>query len=126
DFRSIHTYRVKLKTPPKKDKRTYLISEYGGYNFIDKDHLWRDDDVCGYVYFKSTEELMEAYEKLVTDQVIPLIKKGLCGVIYTQLSDVEIETNGIYTYDRKVLKFNPERTGDIHKKVYEAFNKVNQ
>jgi beta-galactosidase/beta-glucuronidase len=125
DFRSIHTYKLKLKTPPKKDTRAYLISEYGGYNYLDRDHLWRDDDVSGYVYFKSTEELMKAYVDLVEKQVIPLIDKGLCGVIYTQLSDVEIESNGIYTYDRKVLKFNPGKTKEIHRRIYERFHIVN-
>jgi len=126
DFRSIHTYKLKLKTPPKKDKRAYLISEYGGYNHIDKSHLWRDDDVSGYVYFKTMDELMDAYESLVNKQVIPLINKGLCGVIYTQLSDVEIESNGIYTYDRKVLKFDKERTKALHKNINDCFDEYNK
>ena len=126
DFRSIHTYKIKLKTPPKKDTRAYLISEYGGYNYLDKDHLWRDDDVCSYIIFKSIDELMAAYGKLITDQVIPLIKKGLCGVIYTQLSDVEIESNGIYTYDRKVLKFDKNKMAELHNGLFEEFIKFNK
>ncbi len=125
DFRSIHTYRIKLKRPPKKDKRAYLISEYGGYNYLDKDHLWRDDDISGYVYFKSTDELMNAYKKLVMNQVIPLIEKGLCGVIYTQLSDVEIESNGIFTYDRVLLKFKAEKMKSLHKKLQTKFDSHN-
>ena len=54
--------------------------------------------------FKDKSSLSAAYEKLHKKQVIPLIEKGLCGTIYTQLSDVENEVNGIYTYDRAVLK----------------------
>ncbi len=122
DFRSIHTYKIKLKTPPKKDKRAYLISEYGGYNYIDKTHLWRDDDVYGYKYFETLDALTDAYENLIINQVIPLIEKGLCGVVYTQLSDVEIESNGFYTYDRKVLKFNAEKIRELHNLLYEKFN----
>ncbi|MDX1359373.1 MAG: hypothetical protein R3232_11125, partial [Clostridia bacterium] len=80
----------------------------------------------GYVYFKTKDELMDAYGKLVRQQVLPLIQKGLCGVIYTQLSDVEIETNGILTYDREVLKFNPSTTRKLHEELYERFDMVNR
>ena len=125
DFRSIHTYKIKLKAPPKSDRRAYLISEYGGYNFIDTNHLWRNDDSFGYKYYKTAEELNFAYENLVNKQVLPLIEKGLIGVIYTQLSDVEIETNGIYTYDRKVLKFNPDSMKKTHESIQKAFEIFN-
>lgn len=125
DFLSVHTYVNNLKSPPENDKRTYLISEYGGYNYIDKDHLWRDDDVSGYKYFDTVNELMDAYESLIMEQVIPLIRKGLCGVIYTQLSDVEIESNGIFTYDRKVLKFDSDKMKFLHEKINDAFIRFN-
>jgi hypothetical protein len=126
NFRSIHRYKIKLKKAPKKDKRAFLISEYGGYNFIDKHHLWSDKDEFGYLFFSSIKDLMNAYEKLVNEQVSPLIEDGLCGVIYTQLSDVEIETNGIYTYDRKVLKFDPTRTKSAHMLLYDKFEQFNK
>jgi len=125
DFRSVHTYKKKLKSPPADDKRAYLISEYGGYNFIDTEHLWRNDDSFGYQYYKTCDELNSAYKELIEEQVVPLIKDGLCGVIYTQLSDVEIETNGFFTYDRKVLKFDSEMMNELHKKVQMAFNATN-
>jgi len=121
DFKSVHTYKIKLKDPSKNDKRAYLISEYGGYNLIDRDHLWRSDDTSGYKYFKSQDELTEAYCSLIEKQVIPLVEKGLCGVIYTQLSDVEIETNGFYTYDRKVLKMNADKVSLSHEKLMKTF-----
>ena len=54
------------------------------------------------------EELLAAYTALMERQVLPLIKKGLSGAIYTQLTDVEEETNGFLTYDRKVMKLDPE------------------
>jgi len=125
DFLSVHTYKSKLTAPSANDRRAYFITEYGGYNYIDKDHLWRDDDEYGYKYFSTAKKLNRAYESLITDQVIPLIDKGLCGVIYTQLSDVEIETNGIFTYDRKVLKFDSEKTKALNNEIQERFKIVN-
>lgn len=125
DFLSVHTYKKKLKNPPKNDKRAYIISEYGGYNYIDNNHLWRNDDEYGYKYFPTIEKLNYAYESLIKDQVIPLIGKGLCGVVYTQLSDVEIETNGLFTYDRKVLKFDSKKLKALHNEVQKKFNDVN-
>ncbi|MBN2558982.1 MAG: hypothetical protein JXB33_09540 [Clostridia bacterium] len=125
DFLSRHTYIKELKRPPDCDKRAYLISEYGGYNCILTDNLWRDDDTSGYKYFPTTGMLMDAYEELLKGQVLPLIEYGLCGTIYTQLSDVEIETNGIYTYDRKVLKFDAMRMRSLHAMLDDAFRKQN-
>jgi uncharacterized protein Yka (UPF0111/DUF47 family) len=54
--------------------------------------------------FDTTEELSKAYKELYEGQVVPLIEKGLSGVVYTQLSDIEEEVNGLVTYDRKVIK----------------------
>ncbi|MCD6322254.1 MAG: glycoside hydrolase family 2 [Clostridiales bacterium] len=125
DFLSIHTYKTKLKAPSANDRRAFFITEYGGYNYLDKGHLWRDDDDYGYKYFTTTEKLNKAYESLITDQVIPLIDKGLCGVVYTQLSDVEIETNAIFTYDRKVLKFNEAAMKKLHALIQNRFNEFN-
>ena len=72
------------------------------------EHSFNPDKVYGYRMYKSREALGEAVRKLYRDQVIPLIGKGLCGAIYTQVSDVEDETNGVFTFDRKVQKILPE------------------
>ena len=60
--------------------------------------------IFGYKKFDTTKELSEAYKELYEGQVLPLVEKGLSGVVYTQLSDVEEEVNGLVTYDRKVIK----------------------
>ena len=56
--------------------------------------------------------------------VIPSIPYGLCGCIYTQLSDIEDEINGLYTYDRQICKVNKERLLEIQKKIHQEFNLI--
>ncbi|MBI9106424.1 MAG: glycoside hydrolase family 2 [Spirochaetales bacterium] len=124
DFRSLHTYVIKLKKPKKPDKRVYFISEYGGYNLQCKGHLWDEDSEWGYRIFKNRATLQTAYEQLIRDQLIPLIEKGLGLGVYTQFSDVEIESNGYFTYDRKVLKIDAEVVKGLNKEIYAAFNKA--
>ena len=63
-----------------------------------------------------------AYHRLYEHQILPLIPRGLSATVYTQLSDVEDEINGLYTYDRKVLKFDAERLLQLNKKLYEVFD----
>lgn len=102
DFRSVHNYFRKLVVE-KDEKRAFVISEYGGYACHVKGHS-SVDRVFGYKKFDSLEELSKAYRELYNEQVCPLIEKGLSGVVYTQLSDIEEEVNGLVTYDRKVVK----------------------
>ena len=66
------------------------------------------------------EVFMEALEKLYKNEVIPQIKKGLCATVYTQVSDVEDETNGLLSYDRKVLKVDTQKMLEIisHKRIF--------
>ncbi len=103
DVQSIHTYFFRLKMPPQ-DHRAVIISEYGGYSYSEKGHLWREGRQFGYKKFASREEFNGAYLALIKKQLKPLIARGLSGAIYTQLTDVETETNGLLTYDRKVIK----------------------
>ena len=63
---------------------------------------------------------MEALKSLYWEQVLPLVKDGLCGAIYTQVSDVEDETNGLFTFDRQVLKVAPEDLKDIADALQDA------
>ena len=102
DFNSVHNYFRKLKVE-KDNKRASVISEYGGYACHVTGHS-SVERVFGYKKFDTTEELSKAYTELYEGQVLPLIEKGLSGVVYTQLSDIEEEVNGLVTYDRKVIK----------------------
>lgn len=109
DIQSMHKYVLPVKMPKLDKKRAFVITEFGGYqNRVDK-HTWSENKTFGlYLKFKNKSTLTNAYKKLYEKQIIPLIDKGLCGTIYTQVSDVENEYNGIYTYDRKVLKIEED------------------
>ncbi len=100
DFLSIHNYFTRLKVP--KSKRAVLLSEFGGYS------MCVGEDGFGYRKYESREELARALTKLYQTKVAPLVKKGLSGAIYTQLSDVETEINGLITYDRTTEKVDRE------------------
>ncbi len=121
DFASRHTYFVKLKKPPKKDRRVYFVSEYGGYNCQFPGHLWDETSKFGYKMFKNEVALEAAYQQLILAQLVPLISEGLGAAVYTQLSDVEIESNGFFTYDRKILKIKAETIRRLNDEIYAIF-----
>lgn len=107
DIQSMHKYILPIRMR-KLDNRAFVITEYGGYSQKVPGHMWNPKKAFGYLMFGSLAKLSASYEKLHKKQVIPLIEKGLSGTIYTQVSDVENEVNGIYTYDRAVLKMDEE------------------
>ena len=107
DLESLHVYFKKVRMPRKASRPIYL-SEFGGYCYAVKGHLFDEEKSYGYKNFKSLEEFKGAFIKLYKNEIIPAIEKGLCASIYTQVSDVEEEINGIMTYDRKVTKLSPE------------------
>lgn len=119
DFKSVHKYILPVHAPTKMRTagRPYVLSEYGGYSWNIKDHVWNAKRSFGYIMFKNSEGLSKAYKNLHEKQIIPLIKKGLCATVYTQVSDVEFEVNGIYSYDRKVLKLDAEMIKEINRKL---------
>ena len=105
DFKSEHNYFSKQYVI--SDKRAYVISEFGGYACPVKKHL-STSHIYGYRIHKSLSDFQTAYQKLMKSEVEPLIAKGLCGTVYTQVSDIEDEVNGILTYDRKVCKLKKD------------------
>ena len=124
DFNSRHTYVIELQPPAKEDARIYFISEYGGYNFQEKGHLWDEKSEFGYRMFDDKGALAEAYVGLIHGQLIPLVSSGLGAAVYTQWSDVEIESNGLFSYDRKVLKIDREHVWALNQELYAAFEAV--
>ncbi len=107
DFRSIHKYILPFITP-KYDGRPIVLSEYGGYSQKLKGHVWNWEKSFGYQMYSSKESLTAAYKKLHEKQIIPAIRKGLCATVYTQVSDVEFEVNGMLTYDREIVKLDED------------------
>jgi len=102
DLRSQHYYFFKLVLAWEKHRAT-VLSEFGGFPYRVEGHSCCEK-VYGYHPCQSLEELWQAYAKLMKEVIEPEIKKGLSATVYTQLSDVEEEVNGILTYDREVCK----------------------
>ena len=106
DFISIHNYFRPLTVPVKQwANRAFFLSEYGGYACQIKEHC-SVERVFGYKHYDSLTEFETACQKLIKESLLPLREQGLCGAVFTQLSDVEEEVNGILTYDRKINKLS--------------------
>ncbi len=107
DVVSSHIYfrPVRLKTAAKP----VFLSEFGGYSYKVDGHSFNINKTYGYRFFSNRNDFEEALIRLYETEIIPAISKGLCGAVYTQLADVEDETNGLVTYDRQVIKVNAER-----------------
>ena len=102
DFDSEHIYfKVKELHP---GKRPLLVSECGGYAMKVENHVYNEEKSYGYGKAETKEELTKQILFMYEKMILPFIKTGVCGCIYTQLSDVEDEINGLYTYDRKICK----------------------
>ena len=118
DLDSHHVYFKKLKTKIHPELPTF-ISEFGGYSHRCDGHLFGDGNY-GYKTYEKRSEFEAALESLYLNEVLPLVKKGVSALIYTQISDVEDETNGFLTYDRKVLKVDAEHFFKISKALKDA------
>lgn len=116
DFRSIHKYIMPVILP-KYDNRPIVLSEYGGYSCKLEGHVWNWDKSFGYQMYADKDKLTEAYRKLHEKQIIPNIKNGLSATVYTQVSDVEFEVNGMLTYDREVMKLHEDVVKAINEKM---------
>ena len=121
DVKSIHNYFRKLKI--KKDqKRCVALTEFGGYSYHIRNRSFSNEEY-GYKKFHSKEELSKGIEHLWERDLINNIRYGLSASVFTQLSDVEDETNGIITYDREELKVFPDRIIRINRNLYDEFFK---
>jgi beta-galactosidase/beta-glucuronidase len=109
DFLSSHQYFFKLKKPISDKKRPFVLSEFGGYSLILAEHDWNQEKSFGYKMFKTIPELTNAFVNLMEKEAAPLVAKGLSATVYTQLSDVETEVNGLLTYDRSLVKMDGEK-----------------
>lgn len=103
DVESLHLYYAN-RNIQSSEKKPIVISECGGYSLIVPGHFYSKYNHYGYGNCDSAEEMTEKIVRMYKEMVLPAIKKGVCGSVYTQLSDVEDETNGLLTYDRKIEK----------------------
>ncbi len=115
DTKSLHVYFRRVRLPWNK-KRCIILSEFGGLVLPIKGHLMEGNSV--YKNYDNKEGYIKAYEKMIHRDVIKNIPKGLAASIYTQLSDVEEETNGFVTFDREVIKVDIKKIKEINDKIH--------
>lgn len=114
DVISKHIYFTPIRV--KKGDRPYVLSEFGGYSMKVKGHTF-NNKMFGYKVYGSKAGLTKAYSRLYNNVIIPQIKDGLSAAVYTQVSDVEDELNGLMTYDRKIVKIDMEILRQINERV---------
>ena len=109
----------------KKGKLPLVLSECGGLTYPEEGHLYNPGNSYGYKTCKTRDQLNDGIEELYRKHLLPAIReKGLCAAIYTQVSDVEDEINGLLTYDRKICKVDPQKMAilaeDLQKEMENA------
>ena len=118
EFDSHHIYMKEIECEVKD--RPYFISECGGFTMNVDHHIYSKYNVYGYGVCESKEELTQKIVSMYEKMVLPGIKKGVCGCIYTQVSDVEDEINGLYTYDRYVCKVDKKKMQNVAYRLKKA------
>ena len=116
----VHNYPDPIMPRPELfgDKFALVLGEFGGLGLPVEGHTWQTKDNWGYQSFTNQEELLQKYESFV-GRLAKLIPAGLSAAVYTQTTDVEVEVNGLMTYDRKVIKMPEDRLKQMHQKLYQ-------
>lgn len=116
DVHDIHRYPGPA-APPVEEDRAAVLGEFGGLGLPIKGHTWQDEKNWGYRSYKTRDELTEAYVSLI-ENLRSLIGEGLAAAVHTQTTDVEIEVNGLMTYDRAIIKMDAEKVAAANKRLY--------
>lgn len=122
DLQSLHVYFRRFRAP-RPDHRVLALTEYGGYSYAVPGHAWGSKKF-GYRRYQTAASLTSAYSRLHLQELLPLISRGLGALVYTQLSDVEDEDNGLVTYDRTVEKIPAANLRAINRALQAAFSAV--
>ena len=122
DLRSLHVYFKPYRYQTDKLGRATILSEFGGYNLKVSGHCFNEDEY-GYKKLQNPEALWTAYEKLYRTEILPAVAQGLSASVYTQLTDVEDELNGVMTYDRAVVKLPKDRLSALNQEIAQAGRK---
>src|SRR5215204_6097305 len=117
----LHNYPEPLMPHPDLfgKQMVLVLGEFGGLGLPVENHTWQEKNNWGYQSFKNKDELLKRYSEFI-DRIPNLISKGLSAAVYTQTTDVEVETNGLMTYDRKQIKMPIEKLKEIHSKLYNS------
>lgn len=120
DVDSHHVYFKPIKLKPSQ--KPLVLSEFGGYSCKIEGHSFNLSKTYGYKFFEKREDFEDALVKLYLDEVVPSVRQGLCAAVLTQVSDVEDETNGLVTYDRRTVKVDAARMQAVKAEIDKAFN----
>lgn len=102
--------------------RANVLGEYGGIGYVVEGHLWEPNRNWGYIQYNSSEAVTNEYVEYA-EMLLDFIRRGFTAAIYTQTTDVEVEVNGIMTYDRKVVKMDEARIKEINNRICNSLNK---
>ncbi|MFO0797095.1 MAG: glycoside hydrolase family 2 TIM barrel-domain containing protein [Gemmataceae bacterium] len=116
DMKDAHIYPGPGMFPTMPD-RVSVLGEFGGLGLPVAGRLWKDQGNWGYRTYKTREELRDNYHRLAF-ALRPLVARGLSAAVYTQTTDVEVEVNGLMTYDREVIKFDVAEFAGWHRPLY--------
>ena len=120
DVESLHVYFNGWRWLKRRYKKPLVLSEFGGYVYKVDGHIFNTENTYGYRTCTSQDVFMADLEKLYREKILPAVKRGLCAAVYTQVSDVEDEINGMLTYDRKVCKPDEKTMLAIARDLYKA------
>ena len=119
DLRSLHVYFKPFRFRRDRRGRALALSEFGGYNLRVDGHCFNQKDY-GYRRLPDAAALWRDFARLYEREVLPAVPRGLCAAVYTQLSDVEDELNGLMTYDRRVIKLDADDVRELNERLKEA------
>lgn len=122
DVHDIHVYPGPA-APPAEEQRAIVLGEFGGLGLPLEGHTWQGKDNWGYRSYTNKEDLNYAFAALY-DRMPELIARGLSAAVYTQTTDVEVEVNGLLTYDREVLKIDAETALEAHRGLLRRVKEV--
>jgi hypothetical protein len=122
DVSDMHSYPGPGMREPEND-RVGVLGEFGGLGMPVKGHTWQSEKNWGYVSYDSKEKLTDAYVALLA-AMRPLVGRGLSAAVYTQTTDVEIEVNGLMTYDREIVKMDLPRIKAAAESLYSPPPKI--
>lgn len=123
DVDSHHVYFKKAKIKCFYE-RPVVLSEFGGYSYRPEGHLFGAKNY-GYSVYKSREDFESALTRLYREEIFPLAERGISALVYTQISDVEDETNGFISYDRELIKLDVQKFASLSRELYEISNSKN-
>lgn len=126
DMRSVHLYFRSLRGIgrgiARRDPRVLAITEYGGYTLPVRGHMWSsEDEISGYRHYSKREDFIKGFIQLHRREVEPAIRRGVRALVYTQLSDVEDEVNGLCTYDRRLIKVPVRVAREVNERLRKAW-----